>query len=197
MLCNHPIEQSTVDSIYRHWQSFFDGESKTDYQYNPDRYDGFFPSQLAEAAKGRLVRDIKEYYHFYPWGQCPAELRQELDVYYKRTCELASELLSWVEQHSPVEVKSLYSEPLTDMMAGSDQSLLRVLHYPPLQGDEQPDAIRASAHEDINLLTVLPAANEPGLQVLSKNGSWLDVPCDFGNLIVNIGDMLQLSLIHI
>ena len=52
-------------------------------------------------------------------------------------------------------------------------------------------AIRAGAHEDINLLTVLPAANEPGLQVLTKEGEWLDVPCDFGNLIINIGDMLQ------
>ena len=63
VLCNHPIEQGAVDSIYRHWQSFFDGESKLDYQFNADRYDGFFPAQQAEAAKGRLVRDIKEYYH--------------------------------------------------------------------------------------------------------------------------------------
>jgi len=137
------------------------------------------------------VRDIKEYFHFYPWGQCPAELRDDLVQYYRQASELASELLSWVEDHSPVEVKARYSESLPTMMEGSEQSLLRVLHYPPLQGDEQPDAIRASAHEDINLLTVLPAANEPGLQVKKTDGSWLDVPCDFGNLIVNIGDMLQ------
>ena len=77
------------------------------------------------------------------------------------------------------------------MMQASEQSLLRVLHYPPLSGDETPDAIRASAHEDINLITILPAANEPGLQVKARDGSWLEVPCDFGNLVVNIGDMLQ------
>ncbi len=71
------------------------------------------------------------------------------------------------------------------------KTLLRVLHYPPLEGDEELGAIRAGAHEDINLLTVLPAANEPGLQVKTKEGDWLDVPCDFGNLIINIGDMLQ------
>ncbi len=47
------------------------------------------------------------------------------------------------------------------MINGSEQTLLRVLHYPPMQGDEEPGAIRAAAHEDINLLTVLPAANEP------------------------------------
>ncbi len=77
------------------------------------------------------------------------------------------------------------------MIAGSEQTLLRILHYPPLNGEEELGAIRAAAHEDINLLTILPAANEPGLQVKAKDGSWLDVPCDFGNLIVNIGDMLQ------
>jgi len=60
-----------------------------------------------------------------------------------------------------------------------------------MSGDEEPGAIRAAAHEDINLLTILPAANEPGLQVKTKDGNWLDVPCDFGNLIINIGDMLQ------
>ena len=64
-------------------------------------------------------------------------------------------------------------------------------NYPPLKGDEEVDAIRAAAHEDINLITILPAANEPGLQVQAKDGSWIEVPCDFGNLIVNIGDMLQ------
>ena len=60
-----------------------------------------------------------------------------------------------------------------------------------MKGDEELGAIRAGAHEDINLITILPAANEPGLQVQLKNGDWIDVPCDFGNLIVNIGDMLQ------
>ncbi len=80
--------------------------------------------------------------------------------------------------------------PLPDMLRGSDHTLLRVLHYPPLLGAEEPDAVRAAAHTDINLLTLLPAATEPGLQIRLQDGSWLDVPCDFGLLIVNIGDML-------
>jgi len=70
------------------------------------------------------------------------------------------------------------------MIKGSSQSLLRVLHYPPIEKDIEPGAIRAGAHEDINLLTLLPAANEPGLQVKTTDGDWLDVPCDFGNLII-------------
>lgn len=191
VLTNHPLSQASVDNIYSRWLEFFSGTEKGNYQFNPEKYDGFFPAQDAEAAKGRLVRDIKEYFHFYPWGQCPPELREDLVSYYRHASDLASELLAWVEKHSPANVKDLYTESLPAMMEGSEQSLLRVLHYPPLQGDEQPDAIRASAHEDINLLTVLPAANEPGLQVKKMDGTWLDVPCDFGNLIVNIGDMLQ------
>ncbi len=99
--------------------------------------------------------------------------------------------MGWVEQHAPKEVQDKFSVALSEMIRESDKTLLRVLHYPPMTGDEEPGAIRAAAHEDINLLTVLPASNEPGLQVLNKDGSWLDVPCDFGSLIINIGDMLQ------
>ena len=142
-------------------------------------------------AKGFTKKDIKEYYHFYPWGQCPEALRPQLAEYYDKANDLARELLGWIEDHSPEDVSKLYSQPLSNMIKDSDQTLLRVLHYPPLQGDEEPDAIRAAAHEDINLITILPAANEPGLQVKGKDGNWIDVPCDFGNLIVNIGDMLQ------
>ena len=191
VLRNHPVSQSAVDSIYKNWLSFFADDDKNHYLFDAEKFDGFFPAQQAEAAKGRLVRDIKEYFHFYPWGRCPDELKAELTSYYQFASEFGGTLLSWIESHSPVEVKADYSEPLPRMMEGSQQSLLRILHYPPLSGNETPDAIRASAHEDINLITILPAANEPGLQVKARDGSWLEVPCDFGNMIVNIGDMLQ------
>ena len=113
------------------------------------------------------------------------------DVFFGMTSDLAAELLDWVQEHSPEDVAKKYSENLSNMIKDTPNTLLRVLHYPPLTGDEEPGAIRAAAHEDINLLTVLPAANEPGLQVQQQDGSWLDVPSDFGNLIINIGDMLQ------
>ena len=191
VLKNHPIDQSAVESIYSTWQRFFDSESKENFRFNVETQDGFFPSSVSEVAKGFKKKDIKEYFHFYPWGQCPDELRQQLQDYYDAANNLAKELLSWVEQYSPHDVAVNYRQPLSSMIEKSEQTLLRVLHYPPLAGDEEPDAIRAAAHEDINLLTILPAANEPGLQVKGKDDSWIDVPCDFGNLIVNIGDMLQ------
>jgi isopenicillin N synthase-like dioxygenase len=111
--------------------------------------------------------------------------------YYQQGSQLAATLLNWVEENSPADIKARYSMPLPKMIEGCDQTLLRVLHYPPLQGNEEPGAVRAAAHGDINLLTILPAATEPGLQVLGKDDAWHDVPCDFGLLIVNIGDMLE------
>jgi isopenicillin N synthase-like dioxygenase len=191
VLKNHPIPQSSVADIYKNWQSFFDSEDKHQFLYNKGKQDGFFPQSVSEVAKGFKKKDIKEYFHFYPWGRCPEALKQELSDYYKNTSALAAQLLNWIELESPESVSKHYSMPLSKMIDGDEQTLLRVLHYPPLAGDEEADAIRAAAHEDINLITLLPAANEPGLQVKATDGSWLDVPCDFGNLIVNIGDMLQ------
>jgi isopenicillin N synthase-like dioxygenase len=191
VLKNHPLQENWVSSIYQNWQKFFNSNDKDNFTFNVDGQDGFFPTNVSETAKGFKVKDIKEYFHFYPWGQCPDNLRAELENYYDNAISLASELLSWVEQYSPEEVSKNYSAPLSSMIEGSQQTLLRVLHYPPFEGDEEPDAIRAAAHEDINLLTVLPASNEPGLQVQLSNGDWLDVPCNFGTLVVNIGDMLQ------
>ncbi len=191
VLRNHPIAQDTVQSIYDHWKEFFNSEEIEQYRFDPQKYDGFFPRAMAETAKGHTVRDIKEYFHYYPWGRCPEALKPEIEAYYSSTIAFAAKLLGWIENQTPAEVAANYREPLSNMINGSDQTLLRILHYPPIEEGVTPGAIRAGAHEDINLITLLPAANEPGLQVKARDGSWLDVPCDFGNLIINIGDMLQ------
>ena len=191
VLINHPIKQELVESIYNNWYAFFSSDEKEQYAYDPKTQDGYFAPEISETAKGHTKKDIKEYYHIYPWGRVPQSLRDEILNYYKLASDLAAELLDWVEKYSPADVAKLYSEPLSNMIKDTPNTLLRVLHYPPLTGDEEPGAIRAAAHEDINLLTILPAANEPGLQVQQKDGNWVDVPCDFGSLVINIGDMLQ------
>lgn len=191
VLKNHPIRKETLQSIYAHWADFFASDAKNDFAFDPEKYDGFFPQSLAETAKGRNVRDIKEYFHYYPWGRCPDGLKSEIANYYDEAVAFAATLLGWVEKHTPTEIAAGFNEPLSTMIKGSSQSLLRILYYPPIPEGIEAGAVRAGAHEDINLLTVLPAANEPGLQVKARDGSWLDVPCDFGNLIINIGDMLQ------
>lgn len=191
VLKNHPIPQELVESIYENWYQFFMTERKNEFAYNVETQDGYFPPSVSEVAKGHSVKDIKEYFHVYPWGQIPEELKGQILDYYRQANEFAEVLLGWVEKYAPSEIQDKFSVALSEMINGSEKTLLRVLHYPPMTGDEEPGAIRAAAHEDINLLTVLPASNEPGLQVLGKDGQWIDVPCDFGNLIINIGDMLQ------
>src|SRR6185312_50548 len=74
-------------------------------------------------------------------------------------------------------------------------SILRLLHYPPLRaGDE---GVRAGAHEDINVITLLLGAEEAGLQLLDRDGCWLDVDPPPGCVVVNIGDMLQRLTNHV
>lgn len=191
VLTNHPIDPVLVQTIYDEWQAFFASEEKHNFLFKPETQDGFFPAEVSETAKGHSVKDLKEYFHIYPWGRIPQSLKENILTYFDQANALAGELLDWVEAYSPDDVSKKYSIALSKMIADSSKTLLRVLHYPPMTGDEEPDAIRAAAHEDINLLTVLPAANESGLQVKTQTGEWVDVPSNFGNLIINTGDMLQ------
>jgi isopenicillin N synthase-like dioxygenase len=69
-------------------------------------------------------------------------------------------------------------------------SVLRVIHYPPMPPEPTP-SVRAGAHEDINVITLLLGAEEPGLEVLSKKGEWLPINPPPGSLVCNVGDMLQ------
>jgi isopenicillin N synthase-like dioxygenase len=191
VLTNHPIKQTLVEAIYEEWYVFFQSEEKNEFLFKPETQDGFFPASISETAKGNSVKDIKEYYHIYPNGRIPASLKANITEYYAQANAFAAELLGWIEAYAPADVAAKFSIPLPEMIKDSEKTLLRVLHYPPMKGDEEMGAIRAAAHEDINLITVLPAANEPGLQVKAKDGTWLDVPSDFGSIIINIGDMLQ------
>lgn len=188
---DHPIPQALVEEIYAEWLGFFDGDAKHAYASSREKHDGFFSPAVSETAKGNSKRDLKEFFHVFPWGRYPAELSDAALRYYDLASTLAAELLSWVEANTPAEVSAGFSMPLAQMIEGSPDTLLRVLRYPPLTGEEEPGAVRAAAHEDINLLTVLPASNERGLQLLTASGEWADVPSDFGSLVINVGDMLQ------
>jgi isopenicillin N synthase-like dioxygenase len=187
------LPQQLVQKIYDEWLAFFDSDAKHAYRFSDGTQDGYFGPDVSETAKGCSVRDIKEFFHVYPWGQYPAEVSDAALRYAEQAKVIATTLLGWVEANTPDEVSEQFSRPLNQMMDGSTRTLLRVLRYPPLRGDEPVDAVRAAAHEDINLLTVLPASNEPGLQVRDVRGNWHDVPCDFGSIAVNCGDMLQLA----
>ncbi|MFQ6615595.1 MAG: isopenicillin N synthase family dioxygenase [Fidelibacterota bacterium] len=191
VLTHHPVEASLVRRVYGDWESFFASKGKFDYLFDKDKQDGYFPF-LSENAKGYSVKDLKEFYHVYPWGKYPTEISDQTRVLYDKLVTLAGKLLEWVEEHTPRDVKKGFSMPLTEMIDDSSRNLLRVIHYPPLTGEEEEGAIRAAPHEDINLLTLLVAGTEPGLQVQDVEGNWHDVSCDYGTVAVNTGDMLQM-----
>lgn len=193
VLVNHPLEQALVQGIYDEWLAFFDSDAKYPYRYTGDDQGGYYGPDVSETAKGNSIRDIKEFFHVYPWGPYPTEVSDRALQYAAEAKLIANTLLGWVEAETPPQIAAKFSRPLGEMMNGSTRSLLRILRYPPLRGDEPAGAVRAAAHEDINLLTVLPAANEPGLQVKDTAGNWHDVPCDFGSLVINCGDMLALA----
>lgn len=187
---NHPLDVELIQRIYRDWRAFFQEGEKSDYVMDRDKQDGYFSLEQAEHAKGFALRDYKEYYHYYPWGRCPESLKADLAKYYEQAVEFAQTLLTWVEKYSPSDVAQRFSEPLSAMIEQSEQSLLRVLHYPPMT-ESQHQLPRAAPHEDINFLTILPAADGPGLEILSQDGEWISVPNRPDQVLINIGDMLQ------
>ena len=191
VLSNHPVSQQLIDQAYTQWYEFFKSSEKNTFKFNPSTHDGYISTELSETAKGYNVKDLKEFYHYYQGRRCPAECLATTSQLEKELNSMASTLLSWVEKNSPEEVRARFTMPLSDMIQNSDHTLLRLIHYPPLTGNEPKDAMRAAAHEDINLLTLLPAATAEGLQVKDAFGDWVDVPINPGWIIVNAGDMLQ------
>ncbi len=190
VLTNHPLNQKFVDDAYNEWEAFFAGQDKVNYAFDTKEHDGFVSTVLSETAKGNDKKDLKEFFHYYPWGRCPDYLRPTTQRLYEGLEKLSAELLFWIQDHMPADIQNQLSIPLGEMIQDSPRTLFRPIHYPPLRGDEQPGAMRAAAHEDIDLLTLLVAATEKGLQVKNKQGEWLDVPTRKDWIIVNTGDML-------
>ncbi|MFM2041794.1 MAG: hypothetical protein RLY86_370 [Pseudomonadota bacterium] len=192
VLRNHPVDQGLIRQLYAEWAAFFASEAKHDYLFDPVRQDGFFPFK-SENAKDSAVKDLKEFYHVYPNRRLPDGVTDSTQRMYAALNDLGITLLQWIQDTIPASVRDALSEPLPSMMRGSEQSLFRVLHYPPIGEGYEPGAVRAAAHEDINLITLLVTGSEPGLQAQDTAGNWHDVPCDAGMIAVNSGDMLKLA----
>ena len=192
VLANHPIRADRINEAYALWGGFFASDSKLNYLRDYEKQDGYFPFK-SEHAKDAQKKDLKEFYHVYPWGRVPEDLEAFTRQLYADLTAIGIELLSWLDQLMPDEISASLSMPLQEMMQASQQSLLRILHYPPVSAEEDAAAIRAAAHEDINLITLLLAGSQPGLQARDKQGQWHDVPCDPGMITINNGDMLSLA----
>lgn len=194
VLSHHPVSQDLVESVYEEWAEFFGNQNKFDYLFDPNAIpqSGYFPFK-SENAKGYPIKDLKEFYHYYGMHTLPKGMGPKTQLLMDKMVTLAEELLQWIEKNLPEDIQNSLSMPLHKMIRNSNMSLLRVLHYPPLSQEDDGQAVRAAAHEDIDLLTMLPSATAQGLQVLDRIGKWHDVPCDYGMLIFNAGDMLQMA----
>lgn len=153
-----------------------------------------------ERAKGAAARDLKEFWHigrtlppgdplerFMPpnvWPDEVPEFREAFETLFGTFEESGGRILSAIAIHLGLERD--FFAPTIDQ----GNSVLRLLHYPPVSPGAE-GAVRAAAHEDINAITLLLGAEEAGLELLARDGSWLPVSPPPGALAVNIGDMLQ------
>lgn len=192
VLKTHPIDWNLIQTVYNEWQDFLKSGDADKYLFDVENQDGYFPKDVSEVAKGETVKDIKHFYHLYfPNGRYPKEVSSAAREMFEKMMKLGETLLEWIDEHMDPAVASKLPQRLRDTVS-YESALLRILHYPAMKGDEEPGAVRAAAHEDINLITLLPIASSPGLQVLSPvTNKWYDVPCDSESLVINIGDMLQ------
>lgn len=154
-----------------------------------------------EHAKGSPVMDLKEFWHvgrevpdahafskYYPKNIWPDDSVPEFHALFdKLFVQLEIAGMQMMEAlTTPLKLEKNYFKN----MVQEGNSILRLLHYPPIPEGTDPRCIRAAAHEDINFITILPAATQSGLQLKDRDGQWLDIESDFGTLIVDAGDML-------
>lgn len=187
---DHDIDMSEIEAMYDVWSKYFADDAKAGdatEMGNPSGYFGF----RSENAKGNAAKDLKEFYHVYQKDGLPEGVDAVTRNFHARMIELGETLLGWLDEVTPAEITDQLSMPFAKMVDGSESNLLRVLHYPPLPDDVQPDEVRAAAHGDINLITLLVTGSEPGLQAQDTNGNWHDIPCGTGYINVNAGDMLE------
>jgi isopenicillin N synthase-like dioxygenase len=142
---------------------------------------------------GREIADNSKYREVMPpnlWPSEVPELRARGYALYQALDALGARVLSALALH--IGLPEHYFADKTD----SGNSILRPIHYPPITADDIPN-VRAGAHEDINLITLLVGASAAGLEVKSKHGEWVPFTSDADTIVVNIGDMLQRLTNHV
>ena len=205
---NHGIPQSQIDQAYATFRTLFALPEEAKRQYHVaggGGARGYTPFGV-ETAKGAKYSDLKEFWHIgreiaedspyradMPANSWPDEVPEFRDVgygLYRSLDTLGSQVLSALALH--IGLAEDYFADKTD----SGNSILRPIHYPPITSDDVPN-VRAGAHEDINLITLLVGASAEGLEVLSRTGEWVPFTADADTIVVNIGDMLQRLTNHV
>ena len=196
---NHGLTDELTGRLYDSAQAFFSAPDAVKQQYEHPELNGQrgYIGKGKETAKGFKVADLKEFYHIgqpEPVGDMPANV---LPAEYPAFGEAALVAYRTLENAGKQLLRAiaLYLElPETyfDDKVQNGDSILRALHYFPLDPDSTPDgAVRAAAHGDINLITLLMGASADGLQVLRRDGKWISITALPDQVVVNVGDMLD------
>ncbi|WP_224490438.1 isopenicillin N synthase family dioxygenase [Robertkochia flava] len=201
-LKGHFLPDDLVDDLYSQVQKFFALPEDVKKKYEIEGLGGQrgYTSFGKEHAKGRKAGDLKEFWHFgqyveddpvlekeYP----PNVIVEEVPAFnevgkkaYKALEKTARYVLRALALHIGLE------ETYFDQYIKNGNSILRPIHYPPIT-EEPKDAVRAAAHGDINLITLLMGAQGRGLQVQNHKGEWIDAIAQPDELMINVGDMLS------
>ena len=201
-LSGHFLENSLVENLYKEVKNFFELPLETKSKYEVPGIGGQrgYVSFGKESAKGRKVGDLKEFWHVGQFVENDAKLEAE---YPKNVSvnELPGFNDTTKEAYQKLEKTGVYVLRALALFLGLDEmyfdkfikngnSILRPIHYPPIL-DEPKDAVRAAAHGDINLITLLMGAQGKGLQVQNHKGEWIDAIAEEDQLVINVGDMLS------
>ena len=208
LVCDHGIDQGLIDRAWDLTAQFFalpEAEKRSYFIEGGGGARGYTPFGT-EIAKGAKLHDLKEFWHVgrdvpadspladsmppNVWPARPAGFRDTLEPLYAAFDRCGATILSRIAVYLGLP------EHWFDAGIDEGNSVLRLLHYPPVEGAE-PGAIRAGAHEDINLITLLLGAEEAGLQLLTKDGRWIPAAPPPGAMVINVGDMLQRLTNHV
>ena len=201
-LRSHFLDDALVSDLYKEVKAFFALDLAKKKQYEIEGLSGQrgYVSFGKEHAKGKKEGDLKEFWHF---GQEPSEDANLTEVYPEnvQVDELPNFNATGMQAYRMLEKTGIYvlralalyigvDEFYFDHWASNGNSILRPIHYPPIT-KEPEGAVRAGAHGDINLITLLMGASSGGLQVLRKDGVWIDAIPQEDELVINVGDMLE------
>ena len=201
-LKGHFLDDELVENLYEEVKNFFDLPLETKRKYEIPGIGGQrgYVSFGKESAKGKKEGDLKEFWHF---GQY-VENNPDLEAEYPKNVSveelpafnaIGKETYRMLEKTAKYVLRSLalhlgLNEIYFDEYIFNGNSILRPIHYPPIK-EEPKNAVRAAAHGDINLITLLMGAQGRGLQVQNHKGEWLDAIAEPDELMINVGDMLS------
>ncbi|MEM9075935.1 MAG: 2-oxoglutarate and iron-dependent oxygenase domain-containing protein [Bacteroidota bacterium] len=201
-LSGHFLEDELVDKLYGEIKEFFHQPQEIKDKYEIEGIGGQrgYTSFGKEHAKGKKEGDLKEFWHFGQYVEDNPKLEaeypdnvsvQELPDFnavgketYQKLEKTAKYVLRALALHLDLE------ETYFDEWIKNGNSILRPIHYPPITS-EPKNAVRAAAHGDINLITLLMGAHGKGLQVQNHEGEWVDAIAKPDQLMINVGDMLS------